>query len=35
MELTPESVRRYILYLEQALIALQQQARDHEKRIDH
>jgi transposase len=32
--LTPEPVRRYILYLEQIVAALQQQARDHEKRIE-
>ena len=32
--LTPEPVRRYIRYLEQALSALQQQTRDHEKRIE-
>jgi transposase len=32
--LTPEPVRRYIVYLEQTLLALQAQARDHEKRIE-
>jgi transposase len=32
--LTPEPVRLYIRYLEQTLAALQQQARDHEKRIE-
>ena len=32
--LTPEPVRRYIIYLEQALATLQQQAIDHEKRIE-
>ena len=32
--LTPEPVRRYIVYLEQTLLTLQAQARDHEKRIE-